>query len=994
MGNQIVCPTGQSWYLSDFEKMDLQVARSLFDGTFMLSFLVNDKKSNSEFVVKCYKIPDNDAQYKDVRAASLEAIGKSQKIFENLVKNKSTLRGNLDIQYFVTNNAAYLVRPYMPLDLVSRMDDFPKLTFYDQLWISYQLVRSVFSLHSHEIYHGAIKPENVLLSDRFEVNLSDHSPYKPDFLRVNQPNFYMHYFSCFGCAYLAPERLIENESSPNIDMYASDYFSLGCVLYYIFTDGNHLFDFGTLVQYKNGEKDFTEKVNKVTDPNMRKLIELLISIDTKDRFSAMQNYQSYFPQWMSIYYDAFFRYGLKDININDIVNVHPNIMAILPKDIGFGSLIYFHILSDCIVDAYYCLHYEQLIDDYVDYSIKFFDDSTKLLRAIPPLFELIEKRTIEAIYAWDGIKRILHTVQNVPEDLANYHTNFILKRLMDVNRKEFSYIYLTDLPLFAIDMVRIFPSFIRDLRTMNYLFVNFVEIPIDRPPSEKTIGAEFVFLDNCKIAGTSGNFDLLELIYLYSLSLIRVEGVLPKLIDVIVSFYENMDLKTRMCFETSLIEPIFAALDSIDYNTPFGAQNILALTNFVKKVPIPREYHPYLFQFASSCASRGSYLDRETSANLIQLLDSTYQMSFFGQFATDLVFETDKEPIDTNKAKKGIRMKYSPSVYCPKERGQWKYKSALFSSSKVDNARIRGIYRSNLTTFVALSGKSTLSKIMVKNTDPKIKIAGVLDYDTNIHSICRLGNNKILFSDTNSLNLMTDLMDIHQIYQTNKTITSMKPIDENTVLIQTNFSNSLEMRDIQTFKLKDEYKLESKILSFDAFENVPFIVIASENNLLLIDERVNLPVWSANINYPCRYVTNVKKSPYGTFICVCDDNAFIYDTSKDTPIIEINGNCQCVASCKNEVYAMNQNGTFVFDSIYPTSSFELFDTKPAKSLPVTKGKDSYFISLPEGYTRGLHGHTSRVTAAWLSDNDDLFVTGDESGVINFWSPKKNKFSIK
>ena len=60
MGNQIVCPSGQNWYLQDFLKMGYTIERSLFDGTFLLSFLVNEKRPIRQLVVKCYKIPDDD----------------------------------------------------------------------------------------------------------------------------------------------------------------------------------------------------------------------------------------------------------------------------------------------------------------------------------------------------------------------------------------------------------------------------------------------------------------------------------------------------------------------------------------------------------------------------------------------------------------------------------------------------------------------------------------------------------------------------------------------------------------------------------------------------------------------------------------------------------------------------------------------------------------------------------------------------------------------
>lgn len=983
MGNQIVCPSGQSWYMSDVEKMGYKVERSLFDGTFLLSYQVTEIKTNKKYVIKGYNIPDNDTQYKEIRSASLEAIQLTQELLTTFNSKFANIRGNIPHNIVVNTNAAYMIRPYLRTDLANRLDDYPKLNLYERLWIAYQLCQSVVSLHENGVYHGALKPDNVLLTTRLQVKIADLSPYKPEILRVNQPNFYLHYFSCFGCAYIAPERLVDSDSSSGIDPVAADLFSLGCIIAYIFLDGNDLFDFGSVVSYKSGDQSVFEKIAKISDEKMRNLVTQLISLNGKERLVTMMNFKEFFPKWIADFYDCFYQYNLESDDISMLVNNHQHIMKILPPDINIGSFVYFNVLSAALIECDENFFFDKFVDHYVEYILQYFDDEKKLTRAIPPLFELIERQAIIAIYAWRGILQILRSVKAVPESLRGYHTSFIFKRLNLVRSTEFAFMVLTDIPLFAIEMSKIFPTFLTDLHELEPLFSQLCDLS----PSlrNKMLGIACGFLLNCQKASFSGSFELLDIICQFTLFLVTIDGILPKIVDMIISFYQNFDSRARTKFMSKLLEPIVNSFSSVEFKNQFGSQNIFSLIKFIKEIPINPIDYVIFYDIAVSCASRGTYLDRAAASELIDHLGGRYKIAFAGEFVTDLVYETDKSP-DDDKKRPPARAKYSGTTFVPNSKGEWPM-SAFFTSARVSQDEpVRYVFSpNNDMNFISLVGKSQLSSITLQVAEPHIKKVSAMVFKEPIFDMEKISTGNIMFSTNNSIYVMNSIQDINKAIDCKQTITKIRQADGNSILTHPLNMELIEIRDMNTLDVVSQIQLDKKIKCFDTYFNNPFIPIATESNIYVFDKRINLPVWTTEALSPTRYLVSVQNSG---FAAVCEEAVYFYDMSSSEPIIKICGVCSCVSALGKHIFALNQSGTFVIDTLAPTHSFELYDNKPAKDLKVSNRATSFSVILSDKYMSGLHGHMHRVTCADLNEN--ICASGDEKGIINFWAPKRTK----
>ena len=114
----------------------------------------------------------------------------------------------------------------------------PQLTDADRLWIAYQLLEAVATMHACGVRHGDIKAENVLLTSWNWLLISDLAPYKPVYLDLENPADYTYFFDTCGRrrCYIAPERFLRGSAAVrrragNARVTAAmDVFAVGCTL--------------------------------------------------------------------------------------------------------------------------------------------------------------------------------------------------------------------------------------------------------------------------------------------------------------------------------------------------------------------------------------------------------------------------------------------------------------------------------------------------------------------------------------------------------------------------------------------------------------------------------------------------------------------------------------------------------------------------------------------------------------------------------------------
>ncbi|QSS58835.1 VPS15 protein kinase [Histoplasma capsulatum] len=110
-----------------------------------------------------------------------------------------------------TGTGGYLVRQYIHSSLYDRMSTRPFLEDIEKKWLAYQLLSALRDCHSHDVYHGDIKTENLLVTSWNWLYLSDFSSsFKPTFLPEDNPADFSFYFDTSGrrTCYLAPERFL------------------------------------------------------------------------------------------------------------------------------------------------------------------------------------------------------------------------------------------------------------------------------------------------------------------------------------------------------------------------------------------------------------------------------------------------------------------------------------------------------------------------------------------------------------------------------------------------------------------------------------------------------------------------------------------------------------------------------------------------------------------------------------------------------------------
>ena len=262
----------------------------LNDGLMYKTVIISSDKDQSPLLLKIFYKDDYNEKDKKQFEVELEKTKKLQKIF--LSDHKLNIVPTINIKN--TDRSGIIYRQYIGISLKERMYLMPYLTNIDKIWITFQLLYLFYNLNKMQIYHGDIKPENILLTSNLSVYLADFATYKPAYIYVNDLASYTYYFGSYnsdnlkGC-YLAPERLCidKNFSETEDKNSAMDVFSLGLVIAELFLEKS-IFDFKALLNYKKQEKSQTkpeELLKGISNVKIKNIILDMIKIDPKERIT-------------------------------------------------------------------------------------------------------------------------------------------------------------------------------------------------------------------------------------------------------------------------------------------------------------------------------------------------------------------------------------------------------------------------------------------------------------------------------------------------------------------------------------------------------------------------------------------------------------------------------------------------------------------------------------------------------------------------------------
>lgn len=272
----------------------------------------------------------------------LSQIASYIQLQENLQSEKHAMSSLL------TQNGQFIIsqRPFIFTSIKSR---FIHIYDEDEMqvdWIVFQLLRGLSELHEHGIWHGDIKPENIMLTETNWIVYVDFASWKPKEIDSISYESYFNTNRSFSC-YTAPERWKKKTS---INLFKADIFSLGCVLYEFLNHASHAFysvDEMLNAKLPNMEcipEKYKDLLVKMLDPNPynRPSLQNILTGDDSYLITFPRLFHSYMTSYLALLpinsprspqrkdpFDSTILRLFKDSD--DLVNIFddPNILLIL-----------------------------------------------------------------------------------------------------------------------------------------------------------------------------------------------------------------------------------------------------------------------------------------------------------------------------------------------------------------------------------------------------------------------------------------------------------------------------------------------------------------------------------------------------------------------------------------------------------------------------------------------------------------------------------------
>ena len=267
------------------------------NGLLYKSVLINNTIDNSTLILKIFPKSDYDISIYNKMKEKMEKIKK--KIDSKIInpKNYNKFYNISPILKLEDNiRAGIIIRQNFFIDLRERIYTLPYLTKIEKIWIIFQFFYGIYQLHLSNIYHGDLKIENILLTSNHSVFITDISPFKPAYIKLNDIGSYTCYFensfdNNFKSCYLSPERIVDINEFKSINEYElkpeMDVFSAGIIFAELLLDEN-LLDFTKIVSYKKNNEIMEQILNRIQDLKIRNLIKKMTFVNPKDRINIRE----------------------------------------------------------------------------------------------------------------------------------------------------------------------------------------------------------------------------------------------------------------------------------------------------------------------------------------------------------------------------------------------------------------------------------------------------------------------------------------------------------------------------------------------------------------------------------------------------------------------------------------------------------------------------------------------------------------------------------
>ena len=471
MGNQIVIPSMSSWYVEPLKRLGIKVCSVLESCTFFITLDCINLKDNSSIIVKAFETNED---------LDENNISRNCQIYFSLLhKSAPNFLGLTDYNgIFTKSNVAFLCRKKHQFTLSQRMDEYPPLEPIEKLWISYRILKLLYSLHELDLFHGAINPDNVFVTWDLDVSIGDMAPYKPSHVKVNRPDLFHHFFTTAfrGACYLAPEQLLKPDENTDDVMYgrgifSMDYFAAGLVIYYLYT-GNHLFNFSSLAQYAAKQNNIENQLSKVPK-EIRNMLEILLQIDGDQRANIIRRgtfLQSHFPSAFEQISNQFDEFFYSEMNLHHLIMLIPMFQMTMEKialsnDNGDeeedARVIFVNVFSSFLNSSEMIQETSIFMNFFCDFALPL-NDQVKLGRVLPVFCGMLSSNSNNLkSSALLCILKVIYSLKKIPPEFERIFDSYLIQIILNSSigaNVQYRCMMASLCPILAIEIARLQPE--------------------------------------------------------------------------------------------------------------------------------------------------------------------------------------------------------------------------------------------------------------------------------------------------------------------------------------------------------------------------------------------------------------------------------------------------------------------------------------------------------------------------------------------------------
>jgi hypothetical protein len=898
---------------------------------------------------------------------------------------KKTLPGNILVRPYLARSGAYLLRDYLEMSLCERIETNPPLALIEKQWIAFQLLRAIHSLHSRGFSHGDIKPENVLYTSRGFVRLTDHAPFKPKFITRHQPHYFIHFFSYGrGSAFIAPERVVASLTDlPEIDDFAADLFSVGCVLAYLFNGGHSLFDFSTLTRYAAHRCDVDLEG---IEPSARGLILGLISLEPKRRVRVFEEMETAFPAWFGAFAHLEVRHKIDRQPIEVVLKRHSRILSLFPEGITEDVIVYETLVGEAIAGARSLGSLLKLIECYREIVLKLPGVEVKIARVMPRLVEVLERGvTVANAHALNALFDVLATIDSLPEQFSQVGSLYLLPRLLrslDGN-ENWKYYFTSNIPFVIYNLSRLWPELHERIPHQPLFFLAMM----DTRSSDDTrkSGLVSTFLTNgIRVSEMTDSYPIFESLCFIVFQLLNTASNVPLVVDFFSAYVKRLRHSDLRQFLSEFYDSFQKALMSMTRGGEHLQIVFLAFEEMLRANLVYPHQFSFLLQTAITSYSTDDPLLNYAIRAILRRLPLPFRI--VASVAVD-----GRHHSATKRRTPAVGIKRAAFKLVHFATGCTKPRTICAASIKAFDGPVHRLFHMrDESQIVLFHSRRFLSEIRIdaKSAD-KLQVFQNYEFPQSILSAEKIDEGRLLITHPARLEVrdVTQLGSSGRFLETN-VISLSKILNSDTAALVARSVGYWECQIMTIGEWKVISKIdigERQIIQMDAWPESSLVSIITDDNAFVIyDTRTDLPI-AANRVQSHLVVQNLALDRHKCVIRSRRGYEFYDILSEWTPYFRIDRNTDCAMTTRADMILCDQGGTF--RCCPERSSWSLFDGSRGRRLNVAGDQ----LQLPRETEMSLHGHTFTVTAGEAAGK--ICVTGDQAGYVHLWSPFTTKISV-